>query len=45
MPNIKPLLERAKENATKWQQYVETDEDKQIYTKFRIFNESEGQSD
>ncbi len=45
MPNIKPLLERAKENAAKWQQYVETEEEKQIYTKFRHFEESISQSD
>ena len=35
MPQLKPLLETARENAQKWTVYVETENDKQIYSRKR----------
>ena len=35
MPQLKPLLETARENAQRWSVYVETDKDKLTYSRKR----------
>lgn len=39
MPKLKLMLNQAKENAAKWQSYQETDKDKEIYSRFRKFED------
>lgn len=37
MPNLKTLLNQANKNAEEWKNYKETEKDKEIYTKKRVF--------
>ena len=39
MPNIKSLLNPANKNAEEWKNYKETEKDKEIYTKKRVFTD------